>query len=103
MDLVCCCNLLTYLLENLRPIGKAVMFVWQLVKYNFDHSHSKTLRLVTLQMFCVAMFNGPGEIVALASKDNMWVKLVDSLRKYRGLCEDDFERQRLIIGTVLGY
>lgn len=99
IDLVCCCHLLTFLLENVRPIGKSVLFVWQLVKFNFDHSHSKTLRIVTLQMFCIALFNGPADIVALASRDNMWNRLVGNLLKYKDCCEDDFERQRIIIGT----
>jgi len=89
---------MTFLLENVRPIGKAVMFVWQLVKCNLENSRSKTLRVVSLQMFCVAQLKGPTEIVMLASKDNMWNKLVDNLKKYRSLCDEDFERQRLIIG-----
>ena len=96
--MVCCCHIMTFLMENVRPIGKVVVFVWQLVKFNLEHSHSKILKIVTLQMFCIALFNGPVETVMLASKDNMWDKLVSNLKKYHGLCEEDFERQRLIIG-----
>lgn len=92
---------MTFIMENFRPLGKIVVFVSHLVKFNLTMTHSKTLRIYNLQMFCIGLFNSPTEMVAAVSKDNYWDKIVSSLKKYMHLCEEDWERQRLIIGTSL--
>lgn len=99
MDLTCCTTILLYLLENTRPIGPAIAFIFQIVKFNVEYVHSKTVRTMNAQLIANSLFNTP-QIVSLYSKDNLCDKVFPDLQRYSQFLIETWQVKRLVLGKI---
>jgi hypothetical protein len=99
MNLVCSTCILVYLLENTRPIGPAIAFIFQVLKFNVENVHSKTLRTMNAQLIANCLFNTP-QVLVLFSKDNFCDKIFADLLRYSKFLVEAWQVKRLILGIL---